>query len=73
MSYRSGILYQSFAVLVALKHDEAFTFLVRIFSVLKFAMAEKVIKNLILKRKHQKQDWGFTITGGWQQGQWIGK
>ena len=33
----------------------------------------RIIKNLKLKRKYHYQGWGFTITGGWQEGQWIGK
>ena len=33
----------------------------------------RIIKTLILNRKNGKEDWGFTMTGGWEQGQWIGK
>ena len=33
----------------------------------------RVIKTLTLNRKDGKEDWGFTMTGGWEQGQWIGK
>ena len=32
----------------------------------------RVIKTLTLNRKDGKEDWGFTMTGGWEQGQWIG-
>ena len=46
-----------------------------------FTMSRKVAQNsqnrviltLTLNRKHPNEDWGFTITGGWEQGQWIGK
>ena len=31
------------------------------------------LKNLTLKRKYHYQGWGFTVSGGWQEGQWIGK
>ena len=32
----------------------------------------RILKKLILKREYQYQDWGFTLTGGWDKGQWIG-
>ena len=46
-----------------------------------FTMSRKVAQNsqnrviltLTLNREHPSEDWGFTITGGWEQGQWIGK
>ena len=33
----------------------------------------RVLKKVNLKRKFEFEDWGFTLTGGWDQGQWIGK
>ena len=32
----------------------------------------RVLKKVNLTRKFEFEDWGFTLTGGWDQGQWIG-
>ena len=39
----------------------------------KFQKPKKQIKILTLQRKNAKENWGFSLTGGWDQGQWIGK
>ena len=34
---------------------------------------QRQIKTLTLQRKNERESWGFELTGGWEQGQWIGK
>ena len=39
----------------------------------KFQKPKKQIKTLTLQRQNARENWGFSLTGGWDQGQWIGK
>ena len=35
--------------------------------------AKKQLKSLTLQRQNDRENWGFSVVGGWDQGQWIGK
>ena len=34
---------------------------------------DRVLEKILISRKHPNQNWGFELSGGWDQGQWIGK
>ena len=34
---------------------------------------DRVLRKILIFRKQKDQSWGFELSGGWDQGQWIGE